>query len=61
MHHFSCHPGSEFASDYNKSMFFCEQEKTYITVFWDGGSYYPVEILPRESKVTNTNTKNAKA
>ena len=44
--HFICVTGSEFASDYNKSNVFYEQQKGYITVFWCGDSYYPAEILP---------------
>ena len=33
--------GSEFASDYNKSNVLYEQQKSYITVFWNSDSYYP--------------------
>ena len=42
--------GSEFASDYNKSNVFSEQQNGYITVFWNGDSYYPAEILPVQSQ-----------
>ena len=38
--------GSEFASDYNKLNFFHEQQKSYIILFWNGGSYYPARNLP---------------
>ena len=44
-HHFRCVTGSEFASGYHKSNVSYEQQKSYITVFWNGGSYYLAEIL----------------
>ena len=28
---------------------FYEQQKSYITAFWDGDSYYPATILPVQS------------
>ena len=37
-----CH---SFASDYNKSNAFYKQQKIYVTVFWNGDSYYPATIL----------------
>ena len=37
--------GSEFSSDCNKSNVSYEQQKSYIMVFWNGGSYYPANIL----------------
>ena len=41
---------------------FLRTTKTYITVFWNGGSYYLLtEILPREFKVNNRKTKNTRA
>ena len=42
----SCVTGSEFTSDYNKSIVFYEQQKGYIRASWNGNSYYPAEILP---------------
>ena len=42
--------GSEFASDYHKSNVSYEQQKSYITVFWNGGSYYLAEILLVQSQ-----------
>ena len=45
-HHFRCDTGSEFAFDYNKSMFLANNK-----VFWNGGSYYLAETLPKEFKV----------
>ena len=33
-----CVTFSEFASDYHKSNAFYEKQKSYITVFWNGGS-----------------------
>ena len=46
------------SSPLTTSMLFANN-KTYITVFWNGGSYY----LPRfyEFKVNNRNTKNTRA
>ena len=49
--HFRCvTAGSELASDYNKSNFSYEQQKSYITDFWNGDSYYPAAILPVQSQ-----------
>ena len=30
--------------------FSCEQQKSYITVFWNSSAYYPAEILPIQSQ-----------
>ena len=35
---------------YNKTDASYEQQKSYITVFWDGGSYYIAEILLVQSQ-----------
>ena len=54
--HFRCVTGSEFASDYNKSNLFYEQEQSFITDFCNGDSYYTLPgfyLL----KVNNKNTK----
>ena len=50
MIHFRCVASSEFTSDYNKSKAFYEQQKSYNTIFWNGDSYYPAEILPVQSQ-----------
>ena len=49
-HHFRCVTDSEFASNYHKSNVSYEQQKSYITVFWNGGSYYLAEILLVQSQ-----------
>ena len=49
-HYFKCVAGFEFASDYNKSNVSYEQQKSYVTVFWKGGSYYLAEILLAQSQ-----------
>ena len=49
-HHCRCAIGSEFASDYNKSNVSYEQQKSYITIFRNGGSYYLAEILLAQSQ-----------
>ena len=49
-HHFRWVTDSEFASDYNKSNVSYEQQKSYITVFCNGASYYLAEILLVESQ-----------
>ena len=49
-HHFRCVTGFEFASDYNKSNNSYEQQKSYMTVFWNVGSYYLVKILLVQSQ-----------
>ena len=56
-HHFRCDAGSEFASDYNKSMFLVNNKGTLSQFLWNGGCYYLAEILPREFKVNYRNTK----
>ena len=40
----------EFVSDYDKSNVSYKQQKGYITVFWNGDSYYPAGILPVQSQ-----------
>ena len=40
----------EFASYYNKTDVSYAQQKSYIMVFWNGGSYYLVEILLVQSQ-----------
>ena len=40
----------EFACDYNKSKVFCEHQKSYVTVFWNGISSYPDAILHVQSQ-----------
>ena len=47
--YFRCVTGSEFASDYNKSNVY-EQQKCYITVFWNDDSYFPAGILSVQSQ-----------
>ena len=49
-HHFRCVTGSEFASAYHKSNVSYEQQKSYIKVFGNGGSYYLAEILLVQSQ-----------
>ena len=46
--HFRCVTGSEFASDYNKSNVFLEQQNSYITVFCNGDSYCQAGIWPAQ-------------
>ena len=49
-HYFRCVAGFEFSSDYSKSNVSYEQQKRYITVIWNGGSYYLAEILLVQSQ-----------
>ena len=49
-HHFRCVRSSEFDSDYNKSNRSYEQQKSYITIFWNGASYYLAKILLVQSQ-----------
>ena len=37
--HFRCVTGSEFAYDYTEPNVSYEQQKSFIKVFWHGGSY----------------------
>ena len=47
---FRCVKNSEFTSDYNKSNVFYKQQKLKILGYWNGDSYYLVEILPVQSQ-----------
>ena len=49
-HHFGFVTGSEFACVYHKSNVSYEQQKSYIPIFWNVGSYYLAEFLVDQSQ-----------